>query len=134
MAENVKALIEQAMKDREAAVVVTNPLRYEQGKLVLAKTTSQIVSETARRISTREPEFDGKNFMADLINEVSVEKRYREAVQPALVDVKPLSVEDLKALTVHQDSHNVSEPVANYCKFCESERAVNKENNHVPIV
>jgi hypothetical protein len=120
----VRALVDQSLADREAATVVSQPLRYESGKLVRSQTPSQAVSETARMISTREPEFDGKNFMNDLTHDVRVETQYREAVQPALVDVKPMPVEDLKVLITHQDSHNTAEPVSG-CKFCESERAVN---------
>src|SRR5690349_15582143 len=112
-------LVAQAMKDREATVnVVTNPLRYEQGKLVRAKTPSQIVSETAQLVVGKVPKFDGDGMMDTLAKEVLAQRRSNEVMESARTipsqaapsdtvadvtkDIQPMSIEDLKALNTHQ--------------------------------
>jgi hypothetical protein len=137
-----KELVAQAMKDQEATVdAVNDPLRYEQGKLVRAKTPSQIVSETAQLVVRASKPFDGDGMVDSLAKEVLAQRRSNEVMESARAvpsqaapsdtfadvtkDIQPMSTEDVKVLITHQESHNMSEPIAG-CKFCEQEQAINK--------
>ncbi len=133
--DDLKAIIDQALKDREFAEAVSEPLHYEGGKLVCSKTPSQIVSDTARLIQTREPAFDGSKFMDDLAKDVLVQKRAKELAQPSLpqeqqksfkdvtAEVQPLSLAEVEALGKHQETHNQD---VDGCVLCQKERAVNQ--------
>jgi hypothetical protein len=133
--QKIKAIIDQALKDRELTEVVSEPLRYESGKLICSQTPSQRVSEAARLIQTRTPEFDGRTFMDDLAKDVVIQARARELAQPALahekqesfkdvtVDIQPLSIAEVEALGKHQETHNQN---VDGCIFCQKEQAVNQ--------